>query len=69
MLTALSAGPRPQEPIHSAILFGLLSRLMLWDLIVLLDEYHLTTETCTISDLCNYSLLSDKIFPIVFPNS
>lgn len=65
-LTAPSVCSHPQEPICSAILLGLLSLLMLWDFIFVLDVHHLTTETCTISDLRNYSLLSDKVFQLCF---
>lgn len=68
-ITAPAEGFQPQVSIWPATFCCLLSLLMLWDLIFFkFDEHLLTSEIHTISDLSNYFLWSDKVFPIVFSN-
>lgn len=56
----------PWVVIWLVILSGLLALLMLWDCVFLFDEYHLTTKSCIILDLCSYSPWSDRISYLFF---
>lgn len=67
----LSAGSRPQVP--GALLLSVAHWVcagfgIRFFFFFFFDEHRLTTESSTVSNLSNYSLLSNKIVPIVFPN-